>query len=70
MITKWQTLEEFEEAPEDGIYFVYTKIREEGEIRIAWYFNDQFYADEEGEYGRWWITHVMPITLPNPPNNA
>ncbi len=70
MITKWQTLEEFEAAPEDGIYFVYTKIREEGEIRIAWYFNDQFYADEEGEYGRWWITHVMPITLPNPPNNA
>ena len=70
MITKWQTLEEFEEAPEDGVYFVYTKIREEGEIRIAWYFNDQFYADEEGEYGRWWITHVMPITLPNPPNNA
>ena len=70
MITKWQTLEEFEEAPEDGIYFVYTKIREEGEIRIAWYFNDQFYADEEGEYGRWWITHVMPITLPNPPENA
>ena len=70
MITKWQTLEEFEEAPEDGIYFVYTKIREEGEIRIAWYFNDQFYADEEGEYGRWWITHVMKITLPNPPNNA
>ena len=70
MITKWQTLKEFEEAPEDGIYFVYTKIREEGEIRIAWYFNDQFYADEEGEYGRWWITHVMKITLPNPPNNA
>ncbi len=69
-MTKWQTLEEFEAAPEDGIYFVYTKIREEGEIRIAWYFNDQFYADEEGEYGRWWITHVMPITLPNPPNNA
>ena len=70
MITKWQTLEEFEEAPEDGVYFVYTKIREEGEIGIAWYYNDQFYADEEGEYGRWWITHVMPITLPNPPNNA
>ncbi len=70
MITKWQTLEEFEASPEDGIYFVYTKIRDIEEIEIAWYFNDQFYADAEGEYGRGWITHVMKITLPNPPNNA
>lgn len=70
MMTKWQTLEEFEEAPEDGIYFVYTKIREEGEIKIAWYFNDQFYSETERMFGCWWITHVMKITLPNPPNNA
>ena len=70
MIQQWKTLAEFEASPEDGIYFVYTKIRDIEEIEIAWYFNDQFYADEEGEYGRWWITHVMPITLPNPPNNA
>ena len=70
MITKWQTLEEFEEAPEDGIYFVYTKIRDIEEIEIAWYFNDQFHSDPEGMFGIWWITHVMKITLPNPPNNA
>lgn len=70
MIYQWKTIKEFEASPEDGIYFVYTKIREEGEIKIAWYEKDQFYADEEGEYGRWWITHVMKITLPSPPNNA
>ncbi len=70
MIYQWKTLAEFEASPEDGIYFVYTKIRDIEEIKIAWYENDQFYADEEREYGMWWITHVMKITLPNPPNNA
>lgn len=70
MITKWQTLAEFEASPEDGIYFVYTKIRDIKEIEIAWYFNGQFYSDPEGTFGSWWITHVMKITLPNPPNNA
>lgn len=36
---KWQTIKEFEAAPEEGIYFTYIKIREEGEIKIAWYEN-------------------------------
>lgn len=67
ILPKWQTIKEFEASPEDGIYYVYT---DDNEIKIAWYFKDQFYADEEREYGRWWITHVMPITLPVPPNNA
>ena len=70
MIQQWKTLAEFEASPEDGIYFVYTKIRDIKEIEIAWYFNDQFHSDPEGMFGIWWITHVMPITLPNPPNNA
>lgn len=70
MITKWQTLEEFEASPEDGIYFVCTKIRDIEDIEIAWYFNDKFYSDPDGMFGSWWITHVMKVTLPNPPNNA
>lgn len=70
MRQQWKTLAEFEAAPEEGIYFTYIKLWEEGEIKIAWYENDQFYADEGREYRRWWITHVMKITLPNPPNNA
>lgn len=70
MIQQWKTIKEFKAAPEEGIYFTYINLWEEGEIKIAWYKNDKFYADEEREYGRWWITHVMKITLPNPPNNA
>lgn len=70
MMTKWQTLEEFEASPEDGIYFTYIKIGEWEEIKIVRYENDQFYADEGEEYERWYITHVMKITLPNPPNYA
>ena len=70
MITKWQTLEEFEASPEDGIYFVYTKIRDIKKIGLAWYFDGQFHSDPEGMYAVWWITYVMKITLPNPPNNA
>ncbi len=69
MIQQWKTIEEFEAAPEEGIYFVCTKIRD---IEIAWYFNDKFYSDPDGMFmfGSWWITHVMKITLPDPPNNA
>jgi hypothetical protein len=70
MIQQWKTIKEFKASPEDGIYFVYTKIRDIKEIEIALYENDQFYEDGEREYRRWWITHVMKITLPNPPNNA
>ena len=28
MIQQWKTIVEFEASPEDGIYFVYTKIRD------------------------------------------
>ena len=70
MITKWKTIKEFKASPEEGIYFTYIKIGEEGEIKIVRYENDQFCADAEREYEMWWITHVMKITLPNPPNNA
>lgn len=70
MIYQWKTIVEFEESPEEGIYFVYTKIRDIEEIEIAWYFDDQFLADPEGMFGKGWITHVMKITLPDPPNNA
>lgn len=60
----WMTIKEFEASPEDGIYYVYT---DDNEIKISWYSKDQFYADEAREYGRWWITHVMKITIPDPP---
>ena len=70
MIYQWKTIKEFEASPEDGIYFVYSKIRNIEDIQIAWYFNDKFYSDPDGMFGSWWITHVMKITLPNHPNNA
>lgn len=67
MIQQWKTIEEFEAAPEEGIYFVCTKIRD---IEIPCYFNDKFYSDLNGRWGSWGITPVMKITLPDPPNNA
>lgn len=70
MIQQWKTIKEFKASPENGIYFVCTKIRDIEDIEIAWYFNDKFYSDPDGMFGSWWITHVMPITLPVPPNNA
>lgn len=40
MITKWKTIKEFKASPEEGIYFTYIKIGEEGEIKIVRYEND------------------------------
>lgn len=78
MITKWQTLEEFEQSPTKGWCWVtyHDSYNRKTEVDIAHYSNKLFYYDDNSArtiydtYDLNTITHVMKITLPNPPNNA
>ena len=72
MITKWQTLEEFEEAPTEGWCWVtyHDSYNGKTEVDIAHYSNKLFYYDDNSArtiydtYDPNTITHVQPIHKP------
>ena len=72
MITKWQTLEEFEQSPTKGWCWVtyHDSYNRKTEVDIAHYSNKLFYYDDNSArtiydtYDLNTITHVQPIHKP------